>query len=56
MVLSSFDRVKELPHNGTAREPQCQMETENEELEVTEEGSGHVQEVNECGRTEMWWC
>lgn len=44
--LCSIFRVKELPHNGTARETQNSMETENEELEISEEESDQLREVH----------
>ncbi|XP_062996447.1 kinesin-like protein KIF2C isoform X3 [Elgaria multicarinata webbii] len=43
-TLRYADRVKELPHNGTAEERQNCMETENEELEISEEESGQLHE------------
>ncbi|XP_067324018.1 kinesin-like protein KIF2C isoform X2 [Anolis sagrei] len=46
-TLRYADRVKELPHNGTAGEAQNCMETENEELEISEEESNHLQELSE---------
>ncbi|XP_066479679.1 kinesin-like protein KIF2C isoform X1 [Tiliqua scincoides] len=43
-TLRYADRVKELPRHGKAGEaPNC-METENEELEISEEGSDHLHE------------
>ncbi|XP_062996437.1 kinesin-like protein KIF2C isoform X2 [Elgaria multicarinata webbii] len=46
-TLRYADRVKELPHNGTAEERQNCMETENEELEISEEESGQLHELSE---------
>ncbi|XP_003220255.1 kinesin-like protein KIF2C [Anolis carolinensis] len=46
-TLRYADRVKELPHNGTADEAQNCMETENKELEISEEESNHFLELSE---------
>ncbi|KAH0618684.1 hypothetical protein JD844_018093 [Phrynosoma platyrhinos] len=46
-TLRYADRVKELPHNGTAGETQNCMDTENEELEISEEDSDHLLELSE---------
>uniref|UniRef100_A0A8D0DY32 Kinesin-like protein n=1 Tax=Salvator merianae TaxID=96440 RepID=A0A8D0DY32_SALMN len=46
-TLRYADRVKELPHNGTAAETQNCMETGNEELEISEEGSDNFHELSE---------
>ncbi|XP_053100286.1 kinesin-like protein KIF2C isoform X2 [Hemicordylus capensis] len=47
-TLRYADRVKELPRNGTAGEAQNCMETENEELEISEEGLlDHLHEMSE---------
>ncbi|XP_061488730.1 kinesin-like protein KIF2C isoform X2 [Rhineura floridana] len=46
-TLRYADRVKELPHSGTAGETQNCMETENEELDISEEESDHLHELSE---------
>lgn len=45
-AILPLPRVKELsPHNGGAGEMQTRMETESEEAEISEEGSGPQLEV-----------
>ncbi|XP_028589523.1 kinesin-like protein KIF2C isoform X1 [Podarcis muralis] len=46
-TLRYADRVKELPHNGTAGEAQNCMETENEEVDISEEESAHLHELSD---------